>query len=322
MNTIGKVAIILTVIFLISFTICIIAGPVQLFTGFESTSISQFERASIQEVNELKINLLDEDIYIYPVSGNEIEFSLTGTYARNKYLNNMNLSVEKEGNTIYARVIYPNNLVLINKHLKLDVGIPESYFEKLNVNSASGDIDIKNLETEEFNVRAISGEIKIENIDNSGDSLIKTSSGDIDVRDFDSDKTRVESISGEIDCINIKSESEFYSETSSGHININNLETGKSDFKSVSGEIIIVNSKNINSARTSSGSVEINGLILENNLNIRTVSGEVSLGLIKGSSIDLDFESVSGDLENDFGDIYGGDYEVFVKTSSGDLKIS
>ncbi len=321
MKTIGVVSIILAVIFIVSTAIAIALGPVMIFQGFETANVYQFEKVSSLGINELNVDLLDTELQIYPIKGTDFEFALTGTYAKNEYNNSVELSVEKTGNVLNVAVIYPDWLFLINRNLNLNVGVPEEYYGKLKVEISSGNVNIKNLNTTEFEIISVSGKVEIENIENLGKASVRTSSGNVDIKEFNSEELKIKSVSGEIDCRDIKSAENFGVETSSGNVMIRNLLTEHSEFKTVSGEIDIENSKKINSLRTSSGNIDIKNLEIGNEMNIRTVSGEVDLDFFEGSLIDLEFDSVSGDLENDFGIIVNGKYEINVKTTSGNLRV-
>ncbi len=322
MKSTGIISIVLAMICLVSFGIAIALGPIMLFQGFESTSVNQFEKTSLKGVNELKINLLDSELKIYPIEGDEFKFTLTGTYAKNEYNNNVNLSVKKTGNILDVKVIYPDWIFLINRNLNLVVEVPKEYYGKLDVTTASGDIDIRNLNTTEFKIISASGEVDAYNIDNSEEGVIRTASGDIGIKEFNSDELLIKSISGEVSCEYIEVLNSFNVETSSGDIKVKNLLNEYGEFKSISGEIDIENSKKINSIKTTSGDINIKNLEIDNDLYIQSISGEVYLDFIEGSLIDLEFDSGSGDLDNSFGNIYKGKNRVYVKTTSGDLDIS
>lgn len=130
----------------------------------------------------------------------------------------------------------------------------------------------------------------------------------------------VESVSGEVEIKNVRFE-EFEMKSVSGDLVVENSEFLESDIESISGEIFIYDSTEINSISSISGNIEINNLDIKRNLKISTVSGDVKLKIKNNSSIDLEFESISGDLENDFGEVYDGEYEINVETTSGDLRI-
>jgi len=321
MKTIGKISLILTAVFFVSVIISVIAGPAQLFSGFESASVNQFDKISSSGVQELDVNLLDTKLNIHPIKGEDFEFNLTGSYAKNKYNNSIELSAEKLGSTINVHINYPERLVLINRHLNLEIGVPESYRGELRINVASGNIYAENLSTSEFEITGASGNIVVNNIENAGDSSIKTASGNINVQEFKSESLAFRSISGNINCRDIQSANNFNSETTSGNIEVMYLSSEYSDFKSVSGEILVKDSNKINSVTTTSGDVEIRNSEIRNGLNIKTISGGVSLNPSDGTSVNLIFETVSGKINNDYGDINGGTDKIFVKTTSGDLTI-
>lgn len=304
MKALGKLSIILVIIFFVSTAVAIATGPVVLFNGFETSSVYQTSNVSMQNINELNVNAYDSELTVHPIKGDNLEAILTGTYAKNRYEYNLNLSVEKSGNSVLVKIVYPNNqIILINKNLKLDIGVPENYSGQLNLETTSGNLKANNLKTEKLSVKSTSGEISIEDINNSGDSSIVSTSGNIDV---------------------------------------GNLITSSSKFKSTSGEITITDSENINSIQTTSGNIEVNRYSPENNANFETTSGnieidgysprnnasfettsgEVTFNLKDGSSVLVEFKSVSGDLKNSFGDILNGKYNIYVKTTSGNLRIN
>lgn len=323
MKTIGKVSLILLIVFLISSMLAILTGPASLIPqGFESESIYYYEEAPLTGINSLQISVPDVDVEVYPVNGEDLEINLTGNYASNEYGSNVNISIEKIGENSEIKVIYPKiNLIVINRDFNLYVGIPENYSGDIKVTSASGDIVINNINAKKFEIETASGEVKISEVNSSINSIIRSSSGDIKIERHNSGNIDIKSISGEISCENIKSNNEFNVETSSGDIDVNNLENSEGNFKSISGEINLEELERINSIITSSGDVKINSYKINNDLNIKTVSGEVELDLKENSSIDLEFESNSGDLDNDFRDVYGGKNKIYVKTGSGDLSI-
>lgn len=131
---------------------------------------------------------------------------------------------------------------------------------------------------------------------------------------------RIDVVSGEVQIENVNFRN-FKIESVSGNIEIRESDFFEGDFGTVSGEIFVYNSGNVTSIETVSGNVEIEDFEVIKDVRIGTVSGEVKLDLIENDSIDLEFESVSGNLENSFGNVYDGNYEVFVETTSGDLKV-
>jgi len=303
MKSVQKLILALTLIFFVSFTICILTGPVELFSGFESASVNQFEKMQTQGIILVDINVPDPDLNVYPINGTEFEFNFTGNYAKNEYSEKVNLSVERVGEIVKVRIIYPRHgLILINKDFDLIIGVPENYSGKMIITSASGDIEIKDLNLENFEINTASGEIEVKNLTSNGQFLVESMSGNINLEEIKSENLKVESVSGDI---------------------LTNKCIEKiADFKSVSGNVLINFCENINFVKTTSGDIKVLNYFVKKDINFETISGEVDLELLKNSSFNLEFKSVSGNLENDFVNVEKGENNLFVKTTSGDLKIS
>lgn len=343
MKTIGKITIILAAIFLISSIISILAGPINLFSGIEkieTTLTSHFEKTSAQEINLLKVDVSEADLNIYPVKGNEFLINLTMNYP-SEYAEKVNISVKRNGETIEVKIIDPNRIFFINKYLRLDIGIPENYSKKIMISTASGDLSIKNINLENFETDTASGEIEIINLTSKENIKLISVSGDIDGENLISDNFKLVTSSGEIRANGLKSKNEItmdsisgdiYSEdiksesfnvkTISGEIIMENISSKTNYFESVSGDINIISPDNLNTLKTRSGEVIIEKYFIQNNLDVETISGDVYIELIDESSVNLGFESVSGDLENYFGDIHSGKNKINVNTTSGELIIS
>jgi len=141
--------------------------------------------------------------------------------------------------------------------------------------------------------------------------------------------------------------------TSSGDLNIKDLNLGSLDFQSTSGELIAdsVTAQEIKIESTSGGimlaSVEgalaantISGDLtaslkyLSNDLNVKTLSGDVTIGLPENSEFIFDLNSAVGDISNEFGakisfidsgsmegTVGEGTFKITVESTSGDINI-
>ena len=321
MKTIGKVSIILAIVCITSFIIAFATGPIFLLEDLEKININQFENSSINGIDALEINLLSVDVEVYPILSNEFEFNLKGYCSKAQENNVPKLSVQTVGETVKLNIIYPQGINFGVQDLDLYIGIPENYKGKIEIGTASGDIEIENIKLEDFEAKTLSGEIKINSVKSLGSSLINSASGDFQINNLESKNLNAESLSGEMYFEYLVVLNDSYFQTSSGDISIENMDTGYSRFKTISGDILIENSMKINSVTTTSGDIDIKNFEIDNELNIESVSGSVELDFVEGSLIDLEFNSLSGDLDNYFGDIMGGKNKVYVKTTSGDLNV-
>jgi DUF4097 and DUF4098 domain-containing protein YvlB len=231
------------------------------------------------------LSLHDALPIFYPVKGNDFQINLTGSYAKNELPDPVNLSVERTRESVKVRIIQNNKIffILINKDLHLNIGVPENYPGDVILSDVSGEVEAKNLNLNNFEAKTVSSGINIMNLTSKSEVTINSVSGDIILK---------------------------------------NIKAGNIKVGSVSGEVGISSSENISSVKTTSGEIKIEDYLVENDLNLESVSGGVHLELLPESSINLKFDSVSGDLKNDFGEVSGGKNNIYVKTTSGDLIIS
>jgi hypothetical protein len=135
--------------------------------------------------------------------------------------------------------------------------------------------------------------------------------------------------------INEFSVGEFNFNTVSGNLKTESFTSEKYMIKSTSGDVNMINYIGEVTAETISGDVYLAHQFqhdLEGGLNIRTISGNVSLKLPQNSEFYLNLNSISGILSNEFpvklinsgknnieGTVTSEKYKVIVKTTSGNI---
>jgi hypothetical protein len=247
--------------------------------------ISSFEESTLSGIDQININFLSEDIILNEINSEVATFNLTGVYNYGRYDSPPKLVVEKVGNELNVKILYekPYNVFGIGVHdVDIYVNIPKNFTGDLVISTASGDINLNGTDTKS--------------------SVIESVSGDIEINNFASDESFIKSVSGDI--------------------NIQNSKFEICNAKSVSGNIEIINSGSINNVEATSGDILFKNYEITNELNANTVSGNIEIDLTDNSSVNVIFETTSGDLENEFGDIYGGKNNLYAETTSGDLKIN
>ena len=174
---------------------------------------------------------------------------------------------------------------------------------ELDVSGGSTDVRADG-ELGDVSVRTASGDIRLDSVLNELEA--KTASGDIEVATVASQAGLV-SVSGDID-------------------------VGRADAsltaRSVSGEVTIGQSCGALGISTTSGDVDVKA-VSDGDVRVQTVSGEVRIGIAKGTRTWIDAASVSGRLESELGleerePASEGDVEVVplhVKTVSGDVSV-
>lgn len=148
----------------------------------------------------------------------------------------------------------------------------------------------------------------------------KTASGD--VRAVEAERVRVESASGDVRVDEVRGEARVKS--SSGDVTIGRA-YGPIDASVVSGDLTVRAAERGGAFGAVSGDVEV-GAVGAGDVDVRTVSGDVTLGVLPGARLHVDVTTVSGDLRSDIelGDAAEGDgpvVEIRGRTVSGDLRI-
>lgn len=154
-----------------------------------------------------------------------------------------------------------------------------------------------------------------------GDVRGKTASGDVNVPVAES--IHVDTASGDLRIGDVAGEAELRS--ASGDIKVGTV-GGTLNASVVSGDLRVAAAPVGGAAAAVSGDIEL-GAVTEGELSIRTVSGDVTVGVTKGSRVHVDVTTVTGDLKSDL-DLEdaepGGEgpyLDVRGKTVSGDLRL-
>ena len=149
----------------------------------------------------------------------------------------------------------------------------------------------------------------------------KTASGDVNVPA--AAEIRVETASGDLRIGDVEGEASLRS--ASGDIKVGTV-GGALDASVVSGDLRVASAPLGGAAAAVSGDIEL-GSVAEGELSVRTVSGDVTVGVAQGSRVHVDVSTVSGDLRSELdledsapeGD--GPFLDVRGKTVSGDLRL-
>lgn len=150
----------------------------------------------------------------------------------------------------------------------------------------------------------------------------KTASGDVTLPSVDA--VEVKTASGEIRVGDVAGRATLQS--ASGDVRVGAV-GGPLDANVVSGSLVVEAAEAGGAASAVSGDIEL-AAVTEGEVSIRTVSGDVTVGVREGSRVHVDVSTLSGDLRSDL-DLSdspdeGGDgplVEVRGKTVSGDLRV-
>jgi DUF4097 and DUF4098 domain-containing protein YvlB len=152
-------------------------------------------------------------------------------------------------------------------------------------------------------IATASGDTRLENV--HGDLSVKSASGDVSVRNVGG-RASVNTASGDLDVGVVR-----------GTLNAN----------SASGDISVESVDSDAKANTASGDIDIDA-VLQGEVTVNSASGDVAIGVRRGSRAYLDCSTVSGDARSELdmtGDVPAGDgplVHVKARTVSGDIVIT
>lgn len=147
---------------------------------------------------------------------------------------------------------------------------------------------------------------------------VETASGDVELQDVSGDVT-VKSASGDIRVGEVGGGLEVAS--ASGDIRAESV-GGLSTLKTMSGDVFIADAGGEVTAKSVSGDISIprfGGTWFD----AKTMSGDVTIGVVPGRKFEVSFQTLSGDVRTDFpvGEAEGASARLAVKTVSGDINV-
>ncbi len=151
---------------------------------------------------------------------------------------------------------------------------------------------------------------------------VATASGDVEADVVDGD-ARVKSASGDVSIREVTGR--FSHQSASGDAEVR-VVRGAADAATASGDLAIDEAWSDVRANTASGDLRL-GAVVRGTVSANAVSGDVEIGVRRGSNVYLDCNTVSGDTRSDLdhtGELPAGDaplVEIKARTVSGDIHI-
>jgi lia operon protein LiaG len=291
---------------------------VEAFT-FSSVDVKDTKDVSAKGVKNIVIDSSSVDVNIQPGSGDKIEADFSGQVGK-KSKDLYKLDIDKDGDTVKITMDKKDKFqfMMFNfTKVSLNVTVPQQVYEDIEINGASADISIEEVEAKELAIETESGDIEASDVVVKGALVLKASSGDITANGNSSKTLDIE--------------------TSSGDMKLKDNQAKVTNFSSSSGDIVSDDliSDNIK-MNSSSGDIVVSAEEMTGNVSLESSSGDIDVSFAKAApSIKVDYKSSSGDGKANLDDmnysdqsenrIVGqrgdGKFKLTARTSSGDFTI-
>lgn len=278
------VLIIITAVSLITLGVAIFAstGEVRLNDSsikLGNLTLNDEKFFSPEGIEKIDIRTVSEDVKFITSPQQEIKVAFYGNTSNKNTA--PTLKVEKSGSTLKIKTDHNQkffNIFGIRQRFRLDIHIPESYSEDMEINTVSADITMPELRLNNLYCKTVLGNLVLDYIE-SGELTFYTTSGDLKL-DGSCNTFSFKSVSGDLTSNTLHTKhTEFYS--TSGKMKVEDF-IGDLDFRSISGDVYVVYSE------------------FNNNIDIKTTSGDSKIWLPENSEFYISLKSTSGDIRTDF----------------------
>ena len=229
------------------------------------------------------------DINVRPGDAGEVLVRIKGPGADD-------YQIAQHGDTI--RVL-PENTGVLRRFSTAEVFLTTPPGTSLELTAASGDITVQ-APVDDVEASAASGDIRVGSV--SGTGRLRTASGDIQVDAVDG-RLFVDSSSGDVRVGRVAGD--LAANSASGEISVDHA-AGAVDVNTASGDLVVL---------------RVDG----DDVRVKTVSGDVRLGIPPRRTLDVEVQTLSGDVRNRLPQGDGSPPEkrvsLAVKTLSGDITL-
>ena len=279
--------------------------------GEDNLVVAKEETQKMNDVEKIKAILHDADVTVSVWDKNEIKVIESTTDPQKKDLFNMNKS--KDTIEIMRPKRMSGFILGDSKYHKVEIFIPESYKEKLEIETSSGDIDLLDeIRLDTLEVATASGDVKSDSLLELEKFKSETSSGSSHYASVQTESYELKSASGDIQIKSLTGEGKV--STASGCISAGSISGESHEIATNSGDIAVTEGHGDFKIKTSSGSKNIGKLIGDEH-ELEASSGDVEIEELEG---ECSLSSASGYVKCGK---YKGD-KLEVSTNSGNVEIT
>ncbi|UCD38812.1 MAG: DUF4097 family beta strand repeat protein [Fidelibacterota bacterium] len=224
---------------------------------------------TFKNINQLDVRIVSGDCIIEAGKGNEVTVDLVYDYSPDCF----EPEFSADGNRLRLRERF-ERYRNCSGYSEWTITVPKGI--DIDFSSASGDLSLTGCEGEYF-LESASGRIEIESC--QGEFEIENASGRVEIMDSDG---------------------EFSIDNASGRIRMEDV-SGRFELDNASGNIDVVNVRGEFEVDNASGDIEAVEILIEDESNFDTASGDVIITLAKSPEHDVALESASGDVVLNYG---------------------
>lgn len=304
--------------------LCIIAMFVAgfQFSKFETTEKKEEKHYTISadNIKNLTVSTAATDVEVRPGSSPDIE--ITCYENKKEYFDietvedSLNITEKNKEKWFHIQINFTSE-----EEEKLIVEVPEAQYEKLVLDSSSGDIFLDQILCKELSIDTSSGNATVKDCSATDLLQVNTSSGDCALAYVKSKEASVDTTSGEVEITAMQELTKLTIDTSSGDVSLSNvLVSGLVKIDTTSGDLDLerVEADKLQ-CDTSSGEVEFEELSATA-YDMNTTSGDISGTIAENNeSVSFTVDTASGEV--DIPNPCKGDHTFTADTSSGDVTV-
>ena len=253
----------------------------------------------LTEIRDISFDFVSADIEFFESNNNELKVVQYGSEKNKKFIDT------ESSNSIEIEDSTRMNFIFFNFQFgsRYEIYLPSNYTGNLNIKTVSGEINLS-----DFNLSL-------------NDLTVKTTSGDIDLNSiFKANDVEIKSVSGEINVKDIVCDDATF-KTTSGDIEIDKVISKDIEMNTVSGEMVLGKIEGIVTAKTTSGEISIDDLKILDNSKLSSVSGEITVRMNDDNNCVISTDSLSGDSDISSNKYGNKEFDLNIKTTSGDIRV-
>ncbi len=267
------------------------------FTRRAAVAVSD-QKLPLAGVKTIDMRFSSEWVEVLPSDGDAIRVV---QYSSRKLEPRYHVKVTADGDAVQIRSGDPHVFLFAFEPDRIEVYLPSSYCEILEVQLESGSLSISDRSFRTLGMQLSSGEIEASNIVVAEDASLALTSGSFELRDLRCENAKLKTSSGEFHFDGMVCQGKADIELTSGEVLGKDLDAQSLRCELSSGSIRIdAGSIGAIDAQCSSGEIRIDTDRMPDEMRLKCMSGNVAVSIPDGEGFVLDYECTSGQIDSAF----------------------